>query len=87
MNSDRRVKLSLMLFGACGILFGFLLGASSSQEAKRESLQSENGRYQLVETSSIRIILDTGTAERWELRFNNGRDGWEKVGPPWAEDK
>ncbi len=85
MESNRWTKRPAILLVAGCTLGGFLLGSSSSEEVKTDRPETGIGRYQFVETSSIRLIFDTKTAERWEYRFD--QVGWEKVAPPWSVEK
>jgi hypothetical protein len=69
---------SLVLLAVFSILSAFLVGSSSSQDARAVREATEVGRYQMVNGGQI---FDTKTARLWQ--FDNNLQKWNREDAPW----
>lgn len=81
-NLNRRAKSSSVLLLAGMAIGWFLVGTSSSQEARRGNEAAEVGRYQYVNAG---MIFDTKTARVWRLNddYQNQDRKWVREDAPW----
>ncbi len=81
-------KRSLVFFAAICAIVGFLVGSSSSQEAKHGGDKGEVGRYQMVQTRNLGVlIIDTKTARFWRGRKGELPENWDEHPAPWEREK
>ena len=78
MKEFNWTRLSLVLLAVFCILAAFLVGTSSSQDARAVREASEVGRYQYVPGA---LIFDTKTARIWQ--FDGNLQRWNREDAPW----